>query len=317
MLRSLGLDVSSLLASVGISDGAWADPDGRLPLYALDSLLVAAEAASGCDHVGLLIGVEPADLGLPSYILANAPDLGTGLRDVIETAQLMHDAAGISLSQKGDLASLKFVTVAPGLRGYHHIADCALAQLLQAVRRYSNGRFLADEILLPRRPPKDSKAYRSHYSAKLLFNSDAAEIRFPATTLNMSRVDADPALYRFLKDKVRSLQLQTEPLTVRVSRLISLTIFDGRMDRERVTSTIGLSSRAFQRQLKAEGASFNDIVGEVRYETAKQLLLHTDLDSVEIALGLRYCDSSAFSREFSKRAKMTPSEFRSRGTTGQ
>mgnify|MGYP000992955900 CR=1 FL=1 len=102
VIQGLGADVPRLLDHAGLPQDAWEHPERPLSLYAIDRLLTQAEAATQCDHIGLLVGTRPADLGLPFYMFFNAPDLRTGLENVILRAP---DALIAMMSEAGGALS--------------------------------------------------------------------------------------------------------------------------------------------------------------------------------------------------------------------
>lgn len=315
VLGRLGIDAPALLAASGLSEDFLKHTESRLSLYTVDRLFTEAEKASGCDHVGLLVGMEVSDLGMPWFLMANAPDMRTGIRDISETIRLIHEGGSIALHEVADVATVRYSNVAPMLKGAHHISDCALAQMHQALTRYTNGAFKAERILLPRRPPADVAAFRAHYGAPVDFNADAADIQFSRRLLDYSSENANPALYRFLKSRVPILEPK-ESLQTQVRRAISFLLLEGNASADKVAQALGMNKRTLQRLLgRQEGASLQKLTSEVRLQGAKELLSHTDLSNGQIAMALGYSDASAFSRHFARSEGLPPGEFRKRNAT--
>ena len=73
VIEKLGLDARSLLGEVHLSRTDFEDPEGRIPYSAVDRLFARIVEKSGCQHVGLLSGMMLSDLGLPGFLLMNAP----------------------------------------------------------------------------------------------------------------------------------------------------------------------------------------------------------------------------------------------------
>jgi len=79
---------------------------------------------------------------------------------------------------------------------------------------------------------------------------------------------------------------------------------------KRVVAAAGMSARTFQRQLKEEGASFSDLLADVRRsETLKRLSEH-NLTIAAIANELGYSDQATFTRAFRRWTGVPPSRFR-------
>lgn len=311
VLQSLGLDAARLMENAGLTGDAWDNPERPLSLYVLDRLMTETERASRCDHIGLLVGMRPADLGLPSYLLFNAPTLKAGVIDAIALMHLIHDGGGFALEVRQGVATIRYVNVAPLLKSAHHIADCAVAQMFGALKRYCGPKFVVDELRLPRRTPTDASVYRAHFgTAKLTFNADEAAIDFPAERLNETSPDANAPLYRFLKKLTSENPRMQVPLMARVRRMVGLMTFEGPVRRGQVAEALGMTQQQLARRLRNEGANLQQLIADVRDETALQLLDHTDLGIARIALALSYSDASAFVRAFSKRNGVSPSTYR-------
>jgi AraC-like DNA-binding protein len=64
--------------------------------------------------------------------------------------------------------------------------------------------------------------------------------------------------------------------------------------------------RTLNRRLKAEGTTFQQLLDEVRFEAACQLLDTGHIPITEIAVSLGYAETSAFSRAFRRWSGATP-----------
>jgi AraC-like DNA-binding protein len=312
VFASLGVDLAPLLKLAAITSEAFDDPESFIPLAAIDELLFQAEARSGCDHVGLLIGRRPADLGPPAYLFLNAPTLRAGIQDVIALIALVHTGGGFALQEISGVATVRYSTIASSLRCAHHTTDCALAQMFGALVRRCGPSFRASEVRLPRRAPADLSLYRAHYKgARLVFDAPEAAIDFPAEQLDQAAPTVDAKLYLFLKSRLARLaNRDSEPLRDRATRILGTMISDPRLSLDFVAETVGLTRKELQRQLRSEGVSFGRLRSETRHVAAMQMIQHTTMPLGSIAVALRYADSSALSRSFLLRTGKTPSEWR-------
>ena len=69
------------------------------------------------------------------------------------------------------------------------------------------------------------------------------------------------------------------------------------------------STRTLQRRLADEGLSYRDLLDELRYETALDLLQDPENTITEVANLLGYSDPSHFSRAFRRMAGVSPGEY--------
>ena len=83
---------------------------------------------------------------------------------------------------------------------------------------------------------------------------------------------------------------------------------------KRVVAAAGMSARTFQRQLKEDGASFSDLLVDVRRSATLKRLKERNLTIAAIATDLGYSDQATFTRAFRRWTGVPPSRFRATAT---
>ncbi len=83
---------------------------------------------------------------------------------------------------------------------------------------------------------------------------------------------------------------------------------------KRVVAAAGMSARTFQRQLKEDGASFSDLLVDVRRSATLKRLKERNLTIAAIATDLGYSDQATFTRTFRRWTGVPPSRFRATAT---
>ena len=73
---------------------------------------------------------------------------------------------------------------------------------------------------------------------------------------------------------------------------------------------VGMSCRSLQRRLSLCGTSYNELIDQVRFDAAKQLLNCDDLSVSDISAELGYGDSANFTRAFRRWAGVSPRQHR-------
>jgi len=68
--------------------------------------------------------------------------------------------------------------------------------------------------------------------------------------------------------------------------------------------------RTLNRRLKNRGTTLRKVVGEMRFEMAKQMLLESEASITEISTILGYADSSVLARSFQRWIGSTPTQWR-------
>jgi len=73
---------------------------------------------------------------------------------------------------------------------------------------------------------------------------------------------------------------------------------------------VGMSERTLQRRLADDGTSFNVLLDQVRFDTAKQLLQNHSISVTDISGELGYKDPANFTRAFRRWAGVSPRKHR-------
>ena len=110
LLRDLGSDPEPVFAAAGFNTDQFADPDFEIPFVAGSRLLARCVAATGCGHLGLLLGerADPSSLGIAGFMLRTAPDVGSALRALANYLDLHDRGAVVTLASKESEISLSY-----------------------------------------------------------------------------------------------------------------------------------------------------------------------------------------------------------------
>jgi AraC-like DNA-binding protein len=96
----------------------------------------------------------------------------------------------------------------------------------------------------------------------------------------------------------------------RVRRIVRIQLFGGRPTAERAAAVLGIHRRTMARRLSDEGLTFKDLVRDLRFEMACDMLATSNAPMAQIAEMLGYSDQTVFSRAFSRHFGHPPSQLR-------
>ena len=119
----------------------------------------------------------------------------------------------------------------------------------------------------------------------------------------------EPELRRRLDDLAADATLRAKVRAALVELLPA-----GAGTTHRVARHLGVSTRTLQRRLGEEGATFGDVLADVREELARHYLTKSALPLTEIAFLLGYDDPNSFHRAFNRRTGRTPLGVRATAT---
>lgn len=95
-----------------------------------------------------------------------------------------------------------------------------------------------------------------------------------------------------------------------VERAIEPLLSTGEVTAERVAGSLGISRQTLYRRLKAEGATFEELLDTKRHDLALTYLRRERMSVKAAAYRLGFSDPAAFSRAFKRWTGLSPSLFR-------
>ncbi len=312
VFSSLNLDPIPLWETLGLKASIFDDPEALIPVSLLDKMLTEGARITGCDHLGLLVGRMPTNLGLPGFLALNAPTIREGLVDLVSLHDTTNESAEMKLIETAESATLCFSMLDKSTRASVQIADGAMSQSYNLLQKMSGNHFKATLVRLPRSAPKDIRPFLVSFPGEtIVFNAAQAAIEFSVQVLDQPVVNANPDLYKFLKRELGQNRSSTPAtLAQNVRRALATLVFHQELSRDIVSGLFGMHYKTMTRLLAKEDTALQDLIDRAKYDAACQLLRDTDLSISEISDALHYAEPSSFSRSFRRVAGITPREWR-------
>lgn len=173
---------------------------------------------------------------------------------------------------------------------------------------------VATEIGFPHKPMASIEVYKEHFSCPIRFNADYAYIEFSAKVLDRKiGLGFNPGQKLFETHLERTLlksPVGRASFSAQVGLILPQVLGLGKSDAAHVAATLGVSVRKMQRLLQDEGASYSQILDEVRESMALQLLQNSETSITRIANLLDYRSPTAFSNAFKRWRGISPRDYR-------
>jgi AraC-like DNA-binding protein len=313
VLRDLGADPAMVLPVAGIEADVLRNPENAISFVALGRLLKGCVAATACQHFGLLLGQRATTdhLGLVGRLMRNAPTLGDALLDLCTNQQRYISGAVAYLVVQNQIAFLGYAIYHPDVQNTDQISDGALAvgfRLMQELAGTS-----PSEVLSARPTPGNVGPYTRLFDVLPRFNAEQHALVFPKALLDRPVRGADPKLRQILEKSVADYwAIQQPTIAESVGRILRSRVVFGNFSLEDVAACLSVHPRTLNRKLQSEGTSFRSLLGEARYQVARQLLDGTRIEVIDIALALGYSEQSSFTHAFQRWSGTAPSEWRAR-----
>lgn len=315
LLRELGCDPAEVVASAGLDAIALDTPENRIPYVAAGRLLHECVVKTGCQHFALLVGQRTrlSHLGLPGQLIRHSPTLGAAIRTFAVYQHLNSQGMAKFLLEKDGLAIVGCVVYQKGTEHVDQIYDLDLAATLSVMRELCGARWSPERVLFSHAKPTDVGLYRRFFQAPCRFDSERSALLFPAPVLEQRLAGADSGQLRILEAQARARD--DFSLVFRLRRTLRTLLVAQAASGDEVAKLLSMHRRTLNRRLKAEGTTFQELLDEVRFEAACQLLDTARIPITEIAASLGYAEPSAFSRAFRRWSGATPVQRRRRSQT--
>jgi AraC-like DNA-binding protein len=313
VLRELGADPATLLAEVGFDLALFEKPDNRVSFANRARILNHCAIRTGCPHLGLLVGQQGGlhSLGLVGLLAKYSPNVGAALRNLVHYFHLNTRGAVPILKVDDHSALLCYLIYATGGEAGGQVGDGAVAAIFNILQDLCGPNWKPTEVRFAHRKPKNTSPYQRFFRAPLVFDAEVNAVVFNADWLDRPLGNTDAELMGLLLEKIQALEAwDGDNLPAQVRRVLGTVVLTGDARSDKVAALFSMHSRTLGRHLKKFGTSFEELLNEVRYEIARQLLDDSRMPVSQIALTLHYADASAFTRAFKRWSGTTPAQWR-------
>ncbi|MBC3792172.1 AraC family transcriptional regulator [Spirosoma utsteinense] len=311
-----GADAQPLIQAAALDIAQLEDPDGRVPMAAMQRLWAMAVQVTADPHLDLHIAehVHHSSYGVLAYVLMHSPTLGEAIHKLCRYGDIVCNGTRISLRHLGESVELVVEITSPAIVYPHFVLNSELSIYLHMLRLLS-GQSLSPEVVHLAYPaPADTREhFRVFAPALVQFGTPYSALRLPATVLALPIPTADPQLLALLEPHAAALldRLHELPaLPDRVRHELLRLLVHSEPTLVAVAEALSLSSRTLQLQLRQDGHSYQQLLDEVRRELAERHLRDDILSIKDIALLLGFAEPSVFIRAFRRWTGQTPGMFR-------
>ena len=317
LLRQLGVDPAPVLTAAGLDASALDVAGNTIPYAAFAKLLDEGARRSGCAHFGLLGGQawHLSSLGMLGELIRHSATVGDALRTGVVYHHLNSQGGVVFLRQDGAVAEFGYAIYHRVERGANEIYDAVLATLVNFMRELCGAGWVPSEVLVAHAAPADASPYRRLFRCPVRFDAELNALRFGAHWLDQPVAGADRNALRELRRQADALA-QPE-LIDRLRRSLRVLLLKGVASGDAVADMLAMHRRTLNRRLEALGTTFREVLDDVRFDAACELLAATQLPLDDVAAALGYAGVSPFSRAFRRRAGTAPGQWRRDAQAGR
>lgn len=302
-----GADRAALLQRAGIDAAILDDPDARIALHRYAGLMRTAIALTGDAALALHYG-ESTDIsqysvvgliGRASATMADAhAQLNRYVRLVVDVET--DGDARFRLDADGD--GVWIVDTRRNPNAFPELTESAFAQVVCSPRLIGIPPFArAVEVTHPQ--PAHAAEYRRVLGAPVTFgarrNAILADPAILAEPVQRLPAYAFGVLTRHADALLESLE-RSATVRSQVERLLMPMLHTGPVRIDAVAAQLNVSRQTLYRRLKAEGATFAQVLDELRHRMALDYLTARRVSVTETAYLVGFSEPAAFSRAFKR-----------------
>ncbi|OWW20813.1 AraC family transcriptional regulator [Noviherbaspirillum denitrificans] len=267
-------------------------------------------------HFGLHVGecVKLGAYNVYGLILLSCRDFGQALQQTLRFEGLAHDLGRSALRIDGPVAEYRWDSAMPDAS--RHLVESVFAGI-QVIGSWLAGRELPRAVVAFRHAaPEDCSEHRRIFGENLRFNAEANVARFDSALLAWPVRNADVGLYPVLQQHAEQLLREKQRVQADagiVGQVRGAIVRNLAQDRVRLASIaeeLNITPRTLQRKLSDAGATFQQVLDNIRHELALDYLARDRLSLAEIAFLLGYQEQSSFCHAFKEWTGLNPGAYR-------
>ncbi len=315
-LRARGIDADALLSEAGIGPDLYQNVESRVPFEVEDKLFQLVVERTGDPRIGidLVEHMNPTvydALGVALLCSSTLRDFFHRFERFFDVVSTLESAEFHETDYGGYCRQRPHVEYSSLTRGCH--ADAFSAVVLKFMRLVYLPDYSPRSLDLAWLPPAAyHDKYRRHFGCTVTFGAPMTAIHVNAEDLDVP-LSGSNARLALQSDQLANeivAKLKKDDLRSQVYARLLEYLPAGECSREKVAHSLHMSESAFQKRLKNQGTSYQELLDMTRKDLAEHYLKVSGMSISETAFLLGFTDSSNFSRAFKRWTGQSPSDYR-------
>jgi AraC-like DNA-binding protein len=317
ILRSRNIDVEPLLRRARLTEQALEASSQRILAAAQSRFLELAAEAMVDSAFGLKLAdqTNPRDAGILFYVASGAKDLDEALSLFARYFKIVNEAVRLKLSRAEQDLSVEVEFVGVPRHVAQQNAEFGIAVILKALREIAGKHVRPARVAFVHSRQTSLRLFERFFLCPVEFAASADLMAFPAEVLAAPLITSDAKLVEALRPfcdmAAEARNTAKGSLRSAVENEVQKRLPRGKAQASLVAKSLALSERTLSRRLANEGATYAQVVDELRRSLALQYLKDPGLTLSQIAWLLGYEGSTSFNHAFRRWTGSSPSEARS------
>lgn len=314
--RAHGLNPEQVLNDSGISLSMLEDPKSTIRPDQEFRVIHNLLGMMGAPHLGLIIGQQyPLSvLGVLGVAVPFAEDVRSAILFFLRYIRLSYTYFSVRFEEQTSSAHLVLEEARDlgDLRRYFVDRDLAFVMTIFRDQFPFLNEFHPLKVKLGYPAPADTLCYRNFFGCEVEFLPGASRLEMPIELLSIKLPNANMLTLKLLEESCAEISQRLgsqRGIAEQVRQTLRKQVRCP-PSMECLSEQFACSARTLRRQLKLEGAQYQQLLNEVRNQEAKKLLMETPWSIEKIAEALGYSESASFIHAFQGWNGLSPKRFR-------
>jgi AraC-like DNA-binding protein len=312
-----GADVELLCQKVGIRPSILQNPDGFMPIAMVQELWKEAINATNDEFLPLHIGemVNTVSVGILAYVMMHCPTLGKALEKLCQYQDIICDASKTNMFIQNDNVYLTISEPCDDISTVRYAFESTLSIYYSAIYGMLGQSISLQSVHFEFTAHQEniSEYKRVFQCENIIFESNFSGLVFHRKYLELPILNANPSLFSLFENHAQNIlsNLKSDnSLKGKIKKEIIFNLKGEEPSLSSIAKNLGIGVRSIQMKLKEEGATFQQLLDEIRKDLALKHLKEDKLSTTDISYLLGYSEPSVFFRSFKKWTGQTPTFYR-------
>jgi AraC-like DNA-binding protein len=301
-------DLALLAGDDPINDRISAVGQAKLLDYAAEAL---DDTAFG---IHLAEEADPRDAGIFFYAASSANNIGKALALYARYFRIVNDGLRLKLKPKpnGVAVEVEFVDLPRQIA--RQTVEFGIASMVKGLREAAGRNIRPAKVTFTHMRTSDLSEFERFFGCRVEFGACSDLFEFSNEALDTPLVTPEPKLLKALTTfcEMAAKERHTAAGTLRavVENELEKLLPQGKIRKEIAAMRLGLSARTLSRRLAEEGATYEEVVHDVRRSLALQYIREPGLSLSQIAWLLGFEEPASFTHAFRRWTGRSPSAAR-------
>lgn len=314
---SKGANRAALLARASLSEGDLANQDNRVPMESYVALMRAGIELSGDPALALHYGeVNISEVSVVGLIGRAAETMRDALAQLNRYVRLIVEADNGGAPDRFQIVEDKgghwLVDTRINANAFPELTESAFSQLICCTREFAREakRPMIKAVHVTHKRPSHWQEYERVLGAPVVFESDRNALLIDPEWPDFPVAREMPYVRRILQSHADSLLAEldaTKTWRARVETALAPLLHTGDVSLDTIAIKLAVGRQTLYRRLRAESATFEAILDDMRRRMAEHYLGERGLSVNETGYLVGFSDPAAFSRAFRRWTGSSPS----------